>query len=83
MKAPRSKLRGIKTPKGKTRHIGNEASFGESHPFTIERTEGRYVARTRLGIEDCIVTDGNSEDEALRRHWQTLPLALLARMWGW
>ncbi len=32
MKAPHSKLRGIKTPKGKTRNNGNEASFGESYP---------------------------------------------------
>ena len=29
---------------------------------------------------DCVVTDGDSEDEALRQHWTVLPLAFGA--WG-
>lgn len=45
----------------------------------IQLTEGRYMAKTRLGIKDCIITDADSENEALKKHWQTLPTALLAR----
>ncbi len=47
MKTPRSKLRGIKTSKGRTRKIGNEASFGESHP---QRLKPKDAAMTELVI---------------------------------
>jgi hypothetical protein len=47
--------------------------------WLIQREEGRYMAKTRLGIKDCIITDGDSEDEALWRHAKVLPVALLAR----
>ena len=47
--------------------------------WLIQRAEGRYMAKTRLGIKDCIITDGDSEDEALQGHLGVLPVALLAR----
>lgn len=45
----------------------------------IQRAEGQYMAKTRLGIFDCIITDGDSEEEVLRDHWKVLPGATLSR----
>lgn len=47
--------------------------------WIIQRAERRYMVRTHLGIEDCIITDGDSEDEVLAKHMQVLPAALWAR----
>ncbi len=38
-----------------------------------------YTAETVLDILDKVVTDGRSEDEALRTHLRVLPLAMLSR----
>ncbi len=43
------------------------------------QARGCYTAETVLDILDKVVTDGRSEDEALRMHLRVLPLALLAR----
>ncbi len=39
-----------------------------------------YTAETCLGPGDKIVTDGRSPDEALRTHWEVLPVAVMARL---
>ncbi len=43
------------------------------------QASGCYTAETGLDILDKVVTDGRSEDEALRTHLRVLPLAMLSR----
>jgi hypothetical protein len=50
--------------------------------WIVQHAEGRYTAKTRIGARDCIVTDGETETEALRANLQILPLTLQARGMG-
>jgi hypothetical protein len=47
--------------------------------WLIQRAENRYMAKTKLGIADCIITDADNENEVLGKHRQVLPVALMAR----
>lgn len=42
-------------------------------------SRGRFFARTCLGKDDVIITDGASPPEALQKHEELLPLALGSR----
>ena len=45
----------------------------------FQRSRDCYTAESALDILDKVVTDGRSEDEALRAHLRVLPVVLLAR----
>lgn len=43
------------------------------------RDDGRHFAKTRFGVDDIIINDGNSLEEALAKHEKLLPLAVRSR----
>ncbi len=65
MKAPRSKLRGIKTPKCKTRNSGNEASFGESYPQRLKLEDDTKDIPVLMFSGRCDDTDVARETKQL------------------
>jgi hypothetical protein len=44
-----------------------------------EQGYGRYFALTRISDNDAIISDGESLKEALKRHVQSLPMAISSR----
>ncbi len=43
------------------------------------REDGRHFAKTRFGMDDIIINDGDSLEEALAKHEKLLPLAVRSR----
>ena len=43
------------------------------------REDGRHFAKTRFGMDDIIINDGDSLEEALAKHERLLPLAVRSR----
>ena len=43
------------------------------------REDGRHFAKTLFGMDDIIINDGNSLEEALAKHEKLLPLAVRSR----
>jgi hypothetical protein len=43
------------------------------------REDGRHFAKTRFGVDDIIINDGYSLEDALARHEKLLPLAVRSR----
>ena len=53
---------------------------GELFQISIfSSTGGRFFAKTCLGEDDFIITDGHSLPEALKKHEDLLPLAIGSR----
>ncbi len=47
--------------------------------WIFQRDKGGYTAKTKLGHNDWIATDGDVEHNMLRDHWRLLSVALLSR----
>jgi hypothetical protein len=47
--------------------------------YSSGKPEGSYMAETRLGPGDWVISDGRSPAEVLRNHQNMLPLAILSR----
>jgi len=43
------------------------------------REDGRHFAKTRFAMDDIIINDGDSLEEALAKHEKLLPLAVRSR----
>lgn len=66
--------------KEKLLHAADVELNGEMFEIKVYASPaGRYFARTCLGHEDFIITDGPSVPEALEKHQSLLPLAVSTR----